>query len=297
MANIKELRLRIKSVANIAKITRAMEMVASMKLRKVQGRALGFRPYTEEIRSMLGRVSEAGGEEVDSPLFETRSVKTTGVFVVTSDRGLCGAYNTNVFAAFHRFERELLAQHPDRKIKLYVVGRKGASYFTRRGYDIAEYFAEPPLEKCEFGDAHRLGEALVKAFASGEVDEVHACYTSFVTAARFQACVKPFVPLTSIDAGAASDGGAASTAGDYLLEPDPQTLLDRLIPKYLETVVFDIMLSSLASEFASRRMAMKGATDAASRMGKELKRVYNRARQDAITKDLLDIIGGASAVA
>ena len=274
-----------------------MEMVASMKLRKVQGRALGFRPYTEEIRSMLQRVSSVAGEEIESPLFAVRTTKkTTGVLVVTSDRGLCGAYNTNVLARFHRFERELLAADPDRKIKLFVVGKKGYSYFYRRGYDVARYFAEPALEKADFDDAHRMGQALVEAFQDGTVDEVHACYTSFVTAARFEPTIKPFVPLSSQAVGEA-DADAAAQLADYLLEPDPITLLERLIPKYLETVVFDIMLSSLASEFASRRMAMKGATDAASRMGKDLKRVYNRVRQDAITKELLDIVGGASAVA
>ena len=161
MANIKELRGRIRSVGNIAKITSAMEMVASMKLRKVQNRALGFRPYTEEIRQMIGRTAQSMGGQVDSALFSARPVKTTGVLVITSDRGLCGAYNTNTLARFHELERELGGKE---KLKLYVIGRKGYSYLHRRGYDVARYFTEPPLEKMDYSTARLVGKALVDAF-------------------------------------------------------------------------------------------------------------------------------------
>lgn len=298
MANIKELRGRIKSVGNISKITRAMEMVASMKLRKVQGRALGFRPYTEEIRQMIGRTATSLGGKVDSALFtERQQVRTTGVLLITSDRGLCGAYNTNTLARFHALERELQALGTGRKLKLYVIGRKGYSYLHRRGYDIERFFSEPTLEKMQFAEARMVGKALVDGFVDGTLDDVRIVHTSFEAAARFRPMVREFLPLTSVPTGLDAAEAASRTQVDYLLEPDPETLFERLIPKYLETVVFNAMLSGLASEFASRRMAMKGATDAASRMGKDLKRVYNRARQESITKELLDIIGGASAVA
>ncbi|MBI5852288.1 MAG: ATP synthase F1 subunit gamma [Planctomycetes bacterium] len=291
MANVKELRGRIKSIANIAKITKAMEMVASMKLRRVQGRASAFRPYTEELRGMLAHLGDHVGGDADQPLFRRREVKTIGVLVITSDRGLCGAYNANVLAQVTALRKT--AEASKQKLVFYVIGKKGYAWLGRRGLTVKHFYAEPPLESLDFKTARIASDDLVAAFLAGEVDEVRLVFTAFHSAARFQPRCDGFLPVGSAPAGADS---AERRSRDYLLEPDPQTLFDRIVPKYLQTVVMDAMIESLAAEMASRRMAMKGATDAASRMGKELKKKYNRARQENITKELLDIIGGASAV-
>lgn len=292
MANVKELRVRIKSVSNIAQITKAMEMVASMKLRKVQARALSSRPYTEEIIALGRHLSDCVAGDAHLPLFKARDVKTVGVFLVSSDRGLCGAYNANVTSRLHRYIDAQKADH-GREVKLYIYGRKGYGYFFRRGFDVEKFFVEPPLDKMDFAAAHAVVKELVAAFEDGVVDEVRVFHTSFLSAARFAPTDMEFLPVprTGLE-----DDVDHSMEFDYLLEPDAETLLNLLLPKYLETIVYDAMLQSLAAEHASRRIAMKGATDAASRMTVDLRRIYNRARQESITKELLDIIGGTAAV-
>jgi F-type H+-transporting ATPase subunit gamma len=292
MANLKELRSRIKSVASIAQITRAMEMVASMKLRKVQAKAQSFRPYVDEIRHMLQALASkvAGSGEV--PLFAQREVKTVGILVIASDRGLCGSYNSNVLFALKRVADQLVAE--GKQVKFWCYGRKGYAWLTRRGFTVERFFVEPPLDKADFTAAKLVGQELVDAFSSGKVDDVRVFHTRFQSMIKFVPTDAPFLPIRSIAVG--DQAATKNYELDFLLEPDATTVFNRLLPRYLETVVFDAMLQSLTSEHASRRMAMKGATDAAVRMQKGLKKVYNRARQENITKELLDIVGGASAV-
>lgn len=294
MANLKELRVRIKSVASIAQITRAMEMVASMKMRKVQGKAQSFHPYTDEIRHMIERIAGRVESTSELPLFATREVKTTGFFLLTSDRGLCGSYNSNILLELRRQIEAIKNTDPSRKLKFYVYGRKGYTWLTRRGYDVERFFVEPALDKANFDSAKLVGSALVEAWQTGVVDEVRIFYSRCASMVKFVPTSLPFLPVTTMPTGATKD--EAEYALDFLLEPDATTVLNRLLPRYLETVVFDAMLQALASEHSSRRMAMKTATDAAVRMNKQLKKVYNRARQENITKELLDIVGGASAV-
>jgi F-type H+-transporting ATPase subunit gamma len=292
MANLKELRGRIKSVASIAQITRAMEMVASMKLRKVQSKAQGFRPYVEEIRRMIAAVADKVGGEGDVPLFRVRDVATVGYLVIASDRGLCGSYNSNLLFALKRAAEEQIAK--GRKVKFWVYGRKAYGWLTRRGFEVERFFVEPPLDKADFSAAKVVGQALVEAFTTGAVDEMRIFSTRFQSMIKFVPTDAQFLPIRSIAVG--ERAAASNYAADFLLEPDATTIFNRLMPRFLETVVFDAMLQALTSEHASRRMAMKGATDAAVRMNKGLKKVYNRARQENITKELLDIVGGASAV-
>lgn len=293
MANLKELRGRIKSVASIAQITRAMEMVASMKMRKVQGKAQSFHPYTDEIRHMIERVACCVESAAELPLFTAREVKTTGIFLLTSDRGLCGSYNSNILLELRRLIESIKERDPSRKFKFYVYGRKGYTSLTRRGYDVERFFVEPALDKATFDSAKLVGQALVEAWTSGVVDEVKIFYSRFASMIKFIPTALPFLPVSTMPVGGEQKTAAAA---DYLIEPDATTVLNQLLPRYLETVIFDSMLQALASEHSSRRMAMKTATDAAVRMNKSLKKVYNRARQENITKELLDIVGGASAV-
>jgi F-type H+-transporting ATPase subunit gamma len=302
MANLKELRGRIKSVAGIAQITRAMEMVASMKLRKVQAKAQTFFPYAQEMREMLERLAAKVGTESGLPWFRTDPPKTTGVLVITSDRGLCGSYNTNLFKALTDIATEVRAVDPGRKLKFWCYGRKGYAWLTRRGFEVERLFVEPPLDKLDFNAAKLIAKALGDAFLDHTVDNVRICYTHFASMARFEPRSERFLPVMNRDFVTTSKNkdaqaaAAEANATDFLMEPGPNELFGVLIPRYLETMIFDAMLQGLASEHASRRMAMKGATDAAVRMQKGLKKVYNRARQENITKELLDIIGGASAV-
>ncbi|MFN8824375.1 MAG: ATP synthase F1 subunit gamma [Planctomycetota bacterium] len=292
MANLKELRGRIKSVASIAQITRAMEMVASMKLRKVQAKAQSFHPYVDEIRHMIEALAGKVGGDGEVPLFQAREVNTVGLLVITSDRGLCGSYTSYVLALLRRTIDELKAQ--GKQVKFWVYGRKGYAWLQRRGFAVERFFVEPPLDKADFGAAKMVGQAMVEAFTSGACDQVRLVYTRFQSMIKFVPTDAQFLPIQSIPVGQAAKADQYEL--DFLMEPDATTIFNRLLPRYLETVVFDAMLQSLTSEHASRRMAMKGATDAAVRMNKGLKKVYNRARQENITKELLDIVGGASAV-
>ena len=293
MANVKELRGRIKSIANIAKITKGMEMVASMKLRKVQGRAAAFRPYTEELRKLLDHLASSVDTDAELPLFRRREVKTVGVLLITSDRGLCGAYNANVLQKVSQLRRE--AEASKQKLVFYVIGKKGYAWLGRRGQTVKHFYADPALESLDFSTARIASNDLVAAFLGGEIDEVRLIFTAFHSAARFEPRNETFLPIGG-ELAAKSEPGEGKENSVYLLEPDPQSIFERILPKYLQTVVFDAMVESLAAEMASRRMAMKGATDAATRMGKTLKKKYNRARQENITKELLDIVGGANAV-
>ena len=292
MANLKELRGRIKSVASIAQITGAMEMVASMKLRKVQTKAQGFAPYTAEIRDMIFRIAAKVAGEEDVPLFQVRDVKTVGVFVISSDRGLCGSYNSNLLGALRKKIDALKAE--GKQVKFWVYGRKGYAWLQRRGFDVERFFVEPPLDKADFTSAKLVAQELVDAFTSGQVDEMCMFTTRFQSMVKFVPTDATFLPIKTIAVG--DDAEQQKMELDFLIEPDATTVFNSLMPRYLETVVFDAMLQALTSEHASRRMAMKGATDAAGRMQKDLKKIYNRARQESITKELLDIVGGASAV-
>jgi F-type H+-transporting ATPase subunit gamma len=302
MANLKELRGRIKSVASIAQITRAMEMVASMKLRKVQAKAQTYYPYAQELKQMIERLAAKVGSESGLPWFRTDHPKTTGVLLITSDRGLCGSYNTNLLKALQELSEETRAQDPDRKVKFWCYGRKGYAWLTRRGYDVERFFVEPSLDKLDFSAAKMIAKALSEAFLDRTVDNVRICYSHFASMFRFEPKSERFLPVMNHDFVTIPANEAAQKTAervhdeDYLMEPGATELFDALIPRYLETMVFDAMLQGLASEHASRRMAMKSATDAAVRMNKGLKKVYNRARQENITKELLDIVGGASAV-
>jgi len=292
MANLKELRGRIKSVSSIAQITGAMEMVASMKLRKVQSKAQSFAPYTAEIRDMIQRIAAKVAGEEDIPLFTQREVNTVGFFLITSDRGLCGSYNSNLLLALKKNIEALQAD--GKKVKFWVYGRKGYTWLKRRGFEVERFFVEPALDKADFAAGKIAAQELVEAFTSGQCDEMRIFSTRFVSMAKFVPTEQPFLPIRTIAVG--DDAQQNNFELDFLIEPDAATVFNALMPRYLETVIFDGMLQSLTSEHASRRMAMKGATDAAGRMTKDLKKIYNRARQESITKELLDIIGGASAV-
>ena len=288
MASIRELRTRIKSVGNIKQITRAMEMVATTKLRRFQDRAIASRPYAQEIAQLLARLSSALGEGLaDRPLFNAGPGNATAVLMVTSDRGLCGAYNSRLFAAL---EEWLRAQ--DRgDVRFFVYGRKGFQYLSKRGLKIERFLVEPPLEKVDFRAAKFAAKTTRELFLSGEYRSVLVLYTAFESMVKH---VPTWLQILPVERAAGDTG--ESDATDVILEPDLETILDRLVPRYVETRIYNALLESVTSEYASRRMSMKNATDAATEMQAILKGIYNRKRQETITKDLLDIVGGAEAL-
>jgi len=296
MASIKELRLRIKSVGNIKQITRAMEMVASTKLRRFQDRAVSSRPYAEEIAALVqGLAGVLGSEATDRPLFNEGAGERVCVLLVTSDRGLCGAYNTNLFAELERFIAEQgAAGVSEEQLDFYVYGRKGYSYLSKRGLNVERFLVEPPLESVDFSQAAQTSNSLVSTFLSGSYKRVFLLYTAFESMVKYVPRAVPFLP---IEEEAQEDEAAASRAvSDVILEPDPETIFDHLLPRHLEVRVYNALLESLTSEYASRRASMKAATDAATDMQGVLKGQYNRLRQEGITKELLDIVGGVEAL-
>jgi F-type H+-transporting ATPase subunit gamma len=305
---MKELRRRIRSVTSIQKITRAMEMVATTRLRRMQGKAEGARPYADAIKGFSALLA-GGAVKLSSPLTTARAkVARMAVLVISSDRGLCGAYNANVFRKVSAF----LGEKKDVPLDLYVLGKKARTHYARR---MAIKHAYPDeVEKLSFRRAREIAREMTELFLkggeSGGVDEVHVVFTRFISVGKQVTTVDRLLPIAGASpagAGAAKGGDAAATSGgaarsagadgQILLEPSPQELFDQLMPKSLAMRTLAAMLDSMASEQAARRMAMKAATDAAGEMIGTLTRKYNRARQETITKELLDIVGGAEALA
>lgn len=295
MGNVKELRGRIKSIGNIRQLTKAMEMVASMKLRRVQNKAVAYHGASRELRAMAARVSKMaeGYSELELPKLGEPS--RYGVFVLSSDRGLCGAYNSKIGLEVLEFMDRKRTERAEATFRFWVYGKKAYTYLHKRHFEVERYFVDPPLDKVRFEAAAMVGAELGKAFLEGKVDEVYVAYTEFVSAGRFVPRVERLLPLRRIVADPEDEAATASI--DYLVEPDPVQLIKLFFEAYLNVSIYDVMLQSLTSEHASRRMAMKNATEAAGRMLRELKLEYNRARQENITKELLDIIGGVNAIA
>jgi len=287
VVSIRDLRSRIKSVSSIKQITRAMEMVAATKLRRFQSRAVTSRPYALEIVGMLERLAGTMGEQLAGhPLFRRGGAeKPTGVVLVSSDRGLCGAYNSNVLRELERW----LAERDEQRVEFYVFGRKGYQYLQKRGLKVGRLLVDPPLEKVDYRAAKLMARAILpRADEAPRFDEVWLLYTAFESPSRFVPRWTKLVPIEL--------AGSGATAGDVLLQPSVEELVQRLVPRYLEARLYNALLESIASEYAMRRISMKNATDAATDMQGILKKQYNRKRQESITKELLDIVGGSEAV-
>jgi F-type H+-transporting ATPase subunit gamma len=291
MGGIRELRGRIKSVGNIRQITRAMEMVASTKLRRFQERALASRPYSEEIGTLVAHLTAVLGEEglAARPLFRPGAGPAVAVLLVSSERGLCGAYNSNLFRAL---ELWLRGEPAGLDVRYFVYGKKGYQYLNARKRRIERLFVEPALEQLDYRGAARAARDLVQVFLAGEFRSVRVLSTAFESMTR---TVPRWLELLPVQPAALARAGASGD-GDAILEPDASTLFDRLVPRYLETRVYNALIEAITSEYASRRVSMKNATDAAKDMQSALKLLYNRKRQETITKELLDIVGGAEAL-
>ena len=285
----RELRRRIRSVQSTKKITKAMELIAASRIQKAQQRADAARPYSEKLTDVIRNLAAAGAGGGSPLLAEREQVENVAYVVIAGDRGLCGAYNGNVIRAAERSMANQQAQ--GRNTRLVTVGKKATGYFRFRGYDIdANYegFADQP----SYDDAKAIAEFVVGQFEDGAYDLVELAYTQFLSAATQRVVVRRFVPLDPALLETTSDGPSA----DYEFEPSPQQILDRLLPRYAEARLYAALLDGAASFLAAQQRAMKSATDNAEELITKYSRAMNRARQDAITTEIMEIVGGAEAL-
>jgi F-type H+-transporting ATPase subunit gamma len=292
------LRGRIRTVQATKKITRAMELIAASRIVKAQQRVVAAVPYSEQITEVVKDLAAAGGS-TSSPLLAGRdTISNVAYVVITADRGLCGGYNAGVQrAAEGEIKADVLQ---GRDYSVIAVGRKAESYFRFRGYKIeAKFsgFSDAP----SYANAKEIGQHVVDLFVSGQVDRVELIYTRFITAGSQEVVQRPLVPLER-DTVAGGDGRLGNAEGeppaaDFEYEPDPTTILDSLLPKYIEARIYAALLNAAASEHAFRQRAMKSATDNADELIKSLSRIMNRARQDSITTEIMEIVSGAEALA
>jgi F-type H+-transporting ATPase subunit gamma len=285
------LKERIRSVRATKKITRAMELIAGSRIVRAQAQVASAVPYSEQITDVV-RSLAAGGASVDSPLLAGREeIKHTCYVVIAADRGLCGGYNAGVQRAAEGEIKADILEGDDYTI--IPVGRKVEGYFRFRGYTLGKAF-NGFSDRPSYADAKAIGEHVVDLFVREEVDRVELIYTRFISAGSQEVVLRPLVPLST---ETVQGGGDATTAqSDYDFEPDPETILDTLLPRYVEARVYAALLNAAASEHAFRQRAMKSATDNAEELIKSLSRVMNRARQDAITTEIMEIVGGAEAL-
>ena len=292
MAAGKEIRGKIKSVENTKKITKAMEMVAASKMRKAQERMRSARPYSEKIRNIASNLAQANPEYTHPFLVELHGSKTVGFIVVTTDKGLCGGMNTNVLRAATSKIREL--ETAGNKIEAVAIGNKGLGFLNRIGAKVVSSAVQigdtPHLEKL-IGPV----KVLLDAYQDGKLDAVYLVYTKFINTMRQEPVLEQLLPLTDHRMKVQGNTGQAHS-WDYLYEPDAQTVIDELLLRYVEALVYQAVAENLASEQSARMVAMKAASDNAGNVIGELKLVYNKTRQAAITKELSEIVAGAAAV-
>lgn len=294
MPSMRQVRARIRVAKNIQQITKAMKMVAAARLKRAQDRVQSARPYAEQMRTVMGSLANAAGTSVAHPLLEQRtSIKRIGIVAITADRGLCGSYATNILKKTAEVVRTC---GPDgstpalEDIRGIVIGRKGQAYFRRRGIPVAAEFAIN-MTGTTFGEATEISRKAQAMYMSGEVDVVYLVYTKFLSALTQKPTSVQLLPLSTD-----SDDAAAGTSEEALFEPDAATLFGDMVPRSVDTLVYQALLESVASEHGSRMTAMSSATDNAGKMIANLTLVANRARQAAITKEISEIVGGADAL-
>ena len=285
------LRRRIISIDATNKITRAMELIAASRIVKAQGRVRSAKPYSEKVTDVIANLA-GGGAGVDHPLLKQADQVTRVAYVViAADRGLCGGYNNNVLRAV---ERAIAAdQAQGRQYALVISGKKAAGYFSFREYEVhASYegFSAQP----NYSDAKTMAESVAELFENGDVQEVRLAYTRFLSMGTQEVTVDQFMPLEASEIGA--DASENTAGGGYEFEPEPAEILSRLLPRYVEARLYAALLEGSASEHAARQRAMKAATDNAEDLKTNLTRIMNRARQEAITTEIMEIVSGSEAM-
>ncbi len=287
MAGSKEIRTKIKSVENTRKITRAMEMVAAAKMRKAQERMRAARPYAEKIRNVAAHLSRANPEYKHAFLVKRDSIKNVGLIIVTSDKGLCGGLNTNLLRL--AVNEMKTWQGEGKGLLVCPIGNKGFGFMNRIGANVKSHLTglgdTPHVEKL-------IGavKAMLDAYVAGEIDAIYLSYNHFVNTMKQEPRVEQMLPLSG------EQMGTSEGSWDYIYEPDAKKVIDELLLRYIESLVYQAVVENMASEQSSRMVAMKAASDNAKSVIGELKLVYNKARQAAITKEISEIVGGAAAI-
>jgi F-type H+-transporting ATPase subunit gamma len=292
MAVGKEIRSKIKSVENTKKITKAMEMVAASKMRKAQERMRAARPYSDKVRNIAANLAKANPEYVPPYMRATGQAKAVGFIVVTTDKGLCGGLNTNVLRAVTTRMRE--AKDAGNAIKVVAIGNKGFGFMNRIGADVLSHAVQlgdrPLLDKL-IGPV----KVMLDEFVEGKLDAVHLCFTRFINTMKQEPQVQTLLPLGA-DRMTQSAEEKSAYGWDYIYEPDAPAVIDELLKRYLEALVYQAVAENMASEQSARMVAMKAASDNARDLIDELTLIYNKNRQAGITKELSEIVGGAAAV-
>jgi F-type H+-transporting ATPase subunit gamma len=284
MPSLLDLRRRIRSVKNTQQITKAMKMVAAAKLRRAQERVIAARPYSRMLAAMLSNVASAAGESASHPLLESRPEKKVLLLLVTADRGLCGAFNSNLIKAAQQF----LQDHAGKEVTIEAAGRKGREFFRRRHSSVNSQLAQP-VEKSGFSDAKALATFAANSYAEREYDAVYLIYNEFRSVIAQKVEVRRLLP---IELGSSE----VETPKDYIYEQPPAELLGSLLPRYVENGVWQAFIDSTASEHAARMTAMDAATSNASDVIDRLTLYMNRVRQASITKEIIEVVSGASAL-
>ena len=295
MPTLKEIRVRIASVKSTQKITRAMKLVSAARLRRAQDAIVAARPYANAVADAVSEVALRAGAE-SHPLLDVRTPERVTLVTLTSDRGLAGGFNANVFRAVARFTAERQgATQPMKELKLQIVGKKGRDFYRRRKAVIGHELTGMTSETAG-ATARELAHIVTHAFEHGETDAVFLVYNEFKSAVQQRIVLAPLLPVTAVDLPARSGNAPAAGAIDFLYEPSKAKLLDALLPAYVQSQLYRGLLESMASEFGARMTAMDNATTNAKEMISSLSLQYNRARQAAITKELMEIVGGAEAL-
>ena len=287
MAGSKEIRAKIKSVENTRKITRAMEMVAAAKMRKAQERMRAARPYAEKIRAVAAHLSRANPEYKHSFLAKRETIRNVGLIVVTSDKGLCGGLNTNILRL--AVSRMKAWEGEGKGIAVCPIGNKGLGFMSRVGANVKSNLTglgdTPHIEKL-------IGavKVMLDAYAAGEIDAIYLSYNHFINTMKQEPLIEQLLPLSG------EQLGTAEGSWDYIYEPDAKQVIDELLVRYIESLVYQAVVENMASEQSARMVAMKAASDNAKSVIGELKLVYNKARQAAITREISEIVGGAAAI-
>ncbi len=287
MAGSKEIRTKIKSVENTRKITRAMEMVAAAKMRKAQERMRAARPYAEKIRAVAAHLSRSNPEYKHPFLIKRESIKKVGVILITSDKGLCGGLNSNLLRLVVNSMKDWESE--GKKIAVCAIGNKGLGFMSRIGAEVKSNLTglgDSPHQASLIGAV----KVMLDAYIDGEIDAVHICYNHFVNTMKQEPCVEQLLPLSG------SESNSTNGSWDYIYEPDAKTIVDELLMRYIESLVYQGVVENMASEQSSRMVAMKAASDNAKSVIADLKLVYNKARQAAITREISEICSGAAAV-
>ena len=288
MPSLKEIRGRIGSVRNIAQITRAMEMMSASRMKRAQDAILAARPYADELRDALARVTAVIGEEVD-PLLARRPMRRVGLIVMTSDRGLAGALDSNTVRAALRYISELEGSP---EVEVITIGRKGRDQIRRSGVPIAAHFTRFG-DRPTFGDVTPVARLVTNDFLAGTYDEISVVYPGFISTLSQQPTVTRLLPVPRPEELGAEE---AARTDEYLIEPSPAVVLSRLLPHYVAVDLYRAVLEANASEQSARMIAMRNATDNANELIGDLTLVYNKTRQATITREMIEIASGAEAL-